>query len=231
MNEALCSILCREERWTYHESDNRFIKFNKDGSGEVCTSSVALYHSSLGRVLTLKWKLWCRVGLPFFIAAELEWKSLSPPQPDEIVEAAGARWTRKPHFMGQLNLEITLTKRLAPGLPSWLAKGVNDYRLFDDAFRTKRFTARIERGNFKEPSWAGFGDEYESLMPRYALRLLFDKSPYPPRDEWKKPEEGPDGNDFWDHVEFVGRSSPELKKEERAMNDVNAAGWARCVMS
>ena len=44
MNEALCSILCGEDRWNFHMEDNRSIKFNKDGTGEVCTSSPALSH-------------------------------------------------------------------------------------------------------------------------------------------------------------------------------------------
>ena len=36
MNEALCSILCGEEEWRYCDQVMRLIKFNKDGTGEVC---------------------------------------------------------------------------------------------------------------------------------------------------------------------------------------------------
>lgn len=31
------------------------------------------------------------------------------------------------------------------------------------------------------------GDQY---TPRFAIRLYFDKSPYPPRHEWKEPRGG-----------------------------------------
>jgi hypothetical protein len=36
MNEALCSILCGEKEWRYCDQVMRLIKFNKDGTGEVC---------------------------------------------------------------------------------------------------------------------------------------------------------------------------------------------------
>jgi hypothetical protein len=35
MDEALCSILCGEDEW-YFDTGHRSIKFNKDGTGEVC---------------------------------------------------------------------------------------------------------------------------------------------------------------------------------------------------
>ena len=37
MDEALCSILSGEYEWIYHE-EGISIKFNKDGTGEVCRS-------------------------------------------------------------------------------------------------------------------------------------------------------------------------------------------------
>jgi hypothetical protein len=166
-----------------------------------------------------------------FIALELEWKSLSSPQPGQVVETASATRRRSPQLLGQLNLEITLTKRLVQDLdPSIMRQNtiMNEHSLSDDAFRAKSFTVRIEKGNFTEPSWVGFKGSYR---PRYALRLLFDKSPYPPREEWKKPEGGPESNHFWDHVEFVGRRSPELDKKGIAMNDADPAGWGSCVVS
>lgn len=36
MDEALCSILTGENEWVFH-SEGKSIKFNKDGTGEVCT--------------------------------------------------------------------------------------------------------------------------------------------------------------------------------------------------
>ena len=37
MNEALCSILSGEDEWCF-DTEGRSIKFNKDGTGEVCRS-------------------------------------------------------------------------------------------------------------------------------------------------------------------------------------------------
>ncbi len=167
----------------------------------------------------------------YFIAVEIEWKSLPPPPPDPVAETAQAIWTRGPQLLGRLNLEITLTKRLAPVLPPSLMRQntvINEHGLSDDAFQAKSFKATIEKGNFTEPSWAGSGS---SNRPRYALRLLFDRSPYPLREEWKKPEGGPDSNLFWENREFVGRCSPELEGKGTAMNDVAPAGWGSCVVS
>ena len=104
---------------------------------------------------------------------------------------------------------------------------INELSLTDDAFRPKSYTVRIERGNFIEPCCIGYSS---SESPRFALRLLFDKSPYPPRSEWKEPEGGPDGGQFWNHVEFVSRNSPDLIDKRKAMNDVSTGEWNNCII-
>ena len=164
-----------------------------------------------------------------FIAAEFDWKSLSLSPSDQVVEVASANatWTRRPQLLGQLNLEITLTKRLPGGLNFSAMRDkkgnlyLNEYYLSDHAFRAKSFIVRIEKGDFVEPAY--IGEDSVTYKPRYALRLLFDRSPYPPREEWTKPEGGPDNNNFWNDVEFVGR--PLGNKKGTAMNDVNLGGW------
>ncbi|KAI9770644.1 MAG: hypothetical protein M1839_003093 [Geoglossum umbratile] len=212
MNEALCSILCGEDEWCF-DTEGRSIKFNKDGTGE----------------------LWCRCNFNYWIAAELEWKSIEPldrvESPGQIVEIASATRNKSPRLLGQLNLEITLAKRLPRRVQSSnLSKStiINELGLIDDAFRPKSYTIRIEKGNFTEPCYIRFSSSHR---PRFALRLVFDESPYPPRSEWREPEGGPDGGQFWDHKEFVGRSSPELEKQGRAMNDLPPAGWNTCAVS
>lgn len=37
MNEALCSILTGQDEWCF-DTEGRSIKFNKDGTGEVCNN-------------------------------------------------------------------------------------------------------------------------------------------------------------------------------------------------
>lgn len=182
-------------------------------------------------------KLWCRIEFSYWIAADLTWKSIKPLDDHEKCDnqvtqiGTAANPSKSPHLLGQLHLEITLAKRLPERVrDSILSKStiINELGLTDDAFLPKLYTIRIEKGNFIEPWCVGFWD---SWRPRFALRLIFDKSPYPPRSEWKEPEGGPASCRFWDHVEFVGREDPELKKRGRAMNDVPSAIWNTCVAS
>ena len=180
-------------------------------------------------------KLWCRCNFNYWIAAELEWKSIGPVDTDQAVDildqVTSSAPRTSPQILGQLNLEITLRKQLPQRAEaSILSKSttINERSLEDDAFQPKSYTVKIERGNFIEPCYIGYPNSERS---RFALRLLFDKSPYPPRTEWKKPEGGPEDGQFWDHKEFVGRRSPDLIKQGRAMNDGSVRGWEGCVIS
>ncbi|KAI1388058.1 uncharacterized protein F4822DRAFT_301113 [Hypoxylon trugodes] len=225
MNEALCSILCAQDEW-YYDSEGRYIKFNNDGTGEVCRFSPILY-IYIWESVNNNYKLWCRCNFNYWIAAVLEWKRIDSPR--DPTEVAGVAQNRGPQLLGQLNLEIALVKRL----PKWVEASIlskstliNEFSLMDVAFQPKTYTVRIEKGNFIEPcsincgNWNGW---------RYELRLLFDKSPYPPRCQWKQPEGGPDGGQFWDHREFVGRHLEDLPTGGRAMNDISP--WNGCIVS
>ncbi|KAI0450202.1 hypothetical protein F5B21DRAFT_491615 [Xylaria acuta] len=217
MNEALCSILSGEEDWHF-DSEGRSIRFNKDGTGE----------------------LECRCNLNFWILAELEWKSIQPPgnESGRTSASPGHATTTKndssqPKLLGQIDLEITLTRRLAGRAHRWAeahpsnAEHMNK-NLTDDAYRTKSYTVRIERGNFIQPCYIG---DQNLDTPRYSLRLLFDKSPYPPRSEWESPQGAPDEGRFWDHVEFVGRAAPDSARRQTPMNDPSASSWNSCIVS
>ncbi|KAI3340806.1 hypothetical protein F4824DRAFT_401190 [Ustulina deusta] len=217
MNDALSSILCGEEDWHF-DSEGRSIRFNKDGTGE----------------------LECRCNLNFWILVELEWKSLHPQNKEPGPRSASLDQTTttksgsgQPELLGQLGLEITLTKRLAGRARSWAEEHPSNAELLnknltDDAYRTKSYTVRIERGNFIQPCYIG---SQNSDTPRYSLRLLFDKSPYPPRSEWVDPEGAPDQGRFWDHVEFVGRAAPDRARRQKPMNDPSASSWNSCIVS
>lgn len=176
----------------------------------------------------LKTKLWCRCEVNVYILADLTWKSIKEPfDPAKSPPPLGAKVERSsPIVLGQLNLEITLAK----GLPekwhtSTLSRNtiINELGLTDEAFQPKLYAIRVERGNFIVPSYIGFPGSLFGTEPRFELRLIFDKSPYPPRSEWRKPDGGPDSGQFWEHKEFVGRQSKELEKKGRAMNQVPSA--------
>lgn len=196
--------------WCF-DTEGRHIKFNEDGTGE----------------------LWCRCNFNYWIAAEFKWRRIeSSCNQTEIPRTLRqARENNNAKLLGQLDLDMTLSKQL----PKWTEGStlktstmVNEHSLTDDAFRPKSYAVRIEKGNFVEPSSIGFLPN--SDKPRFAIRLLFDKSPYPPRSEWKTPDGGPDTGEFWDHVEFVSRCSPDLLKEGKAMNELTTGGWYECIV-
>jgi len=104
---------------------------------------------------------------------------------------------------------------------------INEALLTDDAFLPKTYSLRLEKGNFLTPcdELSSFEDEF---TPRFALRLAFDKSPYPPREEWKEPEGAPDAVKMWKWKAFVSRSSPELKLLKK--HGDNSTPWRDCVV-
>jgi len=236
MDEALCSILCSEEDW-YWDWDGRSIRFNADGTGEVCM----LLKIALGLITNVQ-KLQCRSNLSYWILAEFEWRTIQrqdsassqiPAGPAPTVSAKNR--AGQPQLLGRLDLEITLTKKLARRARAhpWAemhpenAANMNGF-LADDACRPKSYAVRIERGNFIQPSYIG---SQNLDIQRYSLRLLFDRSPYPPRSEWKDSQRGPDDGRFWEHVEFVGRAAPDSARRQIPMNDPSVSSWNSCAVS
>ena len=160
-------------------------------------------------------KLRCQHETALWIAAELEWKLKRVDHFDGSVNISSVDQSCKnptPHVISQFDIEITLTKSCIPSLRSWMKPSyqVNEKLLVDDAFRPKTYSVRLEKGNFLCAYDAMLPKEDE-FTPRFALRLVFDKSPYPPRQEWKKPEGAPDAVKMWEWKEFCARESPELK--------------------
>jgi hypothetical protein len=152
----------------------------------------------------------------WLICAELGWRSI---QPLNHVEppTQSTSWNNGPRLLGQLDLETTLNKQLPQHFrSSCLANVVNEHVLTDDAFKPKLYTVRIEKGDFMSPSSIGFSSKFEA---RFALRLMFDKSPYPSRSQWKNPDKGACCYPFSDFKEFVSRASPNVVHQRRAMND------------
>lgn len=168
-------------------------------------------------------KLLCRLELSQFICAQLRWKSTQ--QPSKTNEHPPPN---EPQLLGELELEITLSKQLPEWVPPQAQKDyakLNESRLHNAAFEPKVFKVRMERGHFMEPVYLS-----SRGATRYSLRLLFDKSPYPVRSEWRQPEDGPDSNEFWNHIEFVSRKNPDLEKQGRAMNDTSPRRWDECIV-
>jgi hypothetical protein len=164
--------------------------------------------------------------LNVWIGAEFDWKATDESL-NRIVEI-GSHDGHKghPQLLGQFNIELTLTKRRTGFFRSGQLQyaKINEACLTEDAFRPKVYTIRLEKGNFITPNDARARME-DNLTERFALRLVFDKSPYPSRCEWKKPELGPDAIQFWEWKEFAARKCPELKRH------VNSRSlWDTCII-
>jgi hypothetical protein len=85
------------------------------------------------------------------------------------------------------------------------------------SFRPKLFTLALSRGNFIEPFQLSIKKSYPIFRTvpyrfcpnRYAWQLLFDTSPYPPREEWKDDfltgglKASLEYHQYWEKREFV----------------------------
>lgn len=73
------------------------------------------------------------------------------------------------------DVAITLTKRELKDNPP----PIKHTALSDAAFQQKVYHLRIERGSFKVEHRTTYGFD-----PTYEYKLLWDKAPYPPLEEW-----------------------------------------------
>lgn len=182
--ETVLSLLCSPDPWAWDPSATCSIKFNKDGTGLI------------------------RAGaeLSIFIAAEFTWKPKDP-----IALSQALNITRNPSRKGttlcKFEAEITLTTRVHPLLKETRDSynSLNEQALTEAAFNPKTYMLTLEHGIFEDPS-----DEWLQSKPahyrppRYDFRLSFDKSPFPPRAEWKEAAMAPaEAMRFWDMREFA----------------------------
>jgi hypothetical protein len=121
-------------------------------------------------------------------------------------------------LLAQLCLEIKLTKGLSPWARYVQYSPVEPgNKLKFDAFWPKRFIVNIESGNFVLPITRNRSEQEQAKCSvyddRYAMRLLFNESPYPPESQWKETC----GSEVR-AMEFVGRCSESLDNRTRAMN-------------
>jgi hypothetical protein len=91
--------------------------------------------------------------------------------------------TPKASKIFEATIEITLTKRRMPNLygidnAPW---HVNEDVLLDSAFDTKQYKIVVENGQFYPKG----GPQGGPIAQLFALRVIFDKSPYPPKEEWR----------------------------------------------
>lgn len=144
-----------------------------------------------------------RRELCLFIATEFDWKPHSLEALNKNVDTAGD--SAQELFLGQVNIELCLTKRRMQklGYVNTERYTINEALLRDEAFFPKQYTLSLAKGEFNTVDDTQWNDL--SRAPKFAYRLTFDYSPFPPRDEWKEPKGAPDAVRFWEWKEFFSR--------------------------
>jgi hypothetical protein len=153
-------------------------------------------------------QLFARREFCIFIASEFDWTAQDP-------DILGSEVDTRNYPVCQFEIEISLTNRYSAALTPFKdgkSKGnaaVNSYWLSDEAFTCRKFTIRIEKGEFitGEDKKLGLST---SDAPNFAYRLVFDSSPYPPQQVWKGDNLGdPLGTfRFWEWNEFCAQREP-----------------------
>ncbi|GKZ20047.1 hypothetical protein AbraIFM66951_001639 [Aspergillus brasiliensis] len=187
--DTALSILCGT--WNLDSEEEIQMIFYENGTGEI--------------ILRHIFNAW--------IAAETEWKSLGPEPLDQISVSNSnttTSQTTEAQVVAHFNLEITLTKRAITTRGSTENYILNEENLIDAAFLPKRYSVRLEKGSFKTAFERTAGPAVRPWRQSYAYQLVFDKSPYPPLNEWKDPEEAPEPPflPFEEWREFCSRALP-----------------------
>lgn len=153
-------------------------------------------------------KLLCVIEFDIFISVEFDWKVLGSPINEHSINIGG--WSPTTPELAQLELELTLTKRLParlqqPGMPK---VPLAEEWFTDEAFRTKKFTVHLQQGRFPAPAESHL-PEGPLPMQRFQLRLAFEPSVFPPYSEWRAPSGAPAAYKFWQWKEFCARVLPD----------------------
>ena len=109
-----------------------------------------------------------------------------------------------PSILGQIDMQITLTKRCwDPAIPK-RGHQINDAVLTDDAFAPRKYTLTLEHGRFVTADQAMLpAAQLDSYTEWFAFRLSFNPSPYPSREQWKAAAGvAADALGFWEWKEF-----------------------------
>ncbi|PYH77497.1 hypothetical protein BO82DRAFT_358159 [Aspergillus uvarum CBS 121591] len=127
--------------------------------------------------------------------AELDWKFLRPASLEQVAS------TNTDGLLSEFEIEIRLSQRQIA--ESYVPPGrrINEALLTDKAFEPKVFTIRLERGSFLTQH-DRTGDRQCGDTSRWAMRLVFDRSPYPQPEEWKEMTSSLQAHKTWKWNEF-----------------------------
>lgn len=91
---------------------------------------------------------------------------------------------------------------------------MNEKLLRNVAFIPKTFAARLEEGKFRTPLYVQYGVTISEYERWDAFRMVFDRSPFPPQEEWQRPDDGGINSiKMWKIRELVAHELPEIGLE------------------
>ncbi|KAI9704672.1 MAG: hypothetical protein M1820_005420 [Bogoriella megaspora] len=125
-------------------------------------------------------ELVCTVELNVFIASEFDWDMRS--KAEDIATVLPIT----------IEVAMTLTKRELKDNPP----PIKHLALSDAAFEQKVYHLRLEKGSFKVEHRTTYG-----FHPTYEYRLIWDKAPYPPLEEWNNKPAAKAGR-YWERNDF-----------------------------
>lgn len=91
-----------------------------------------------------------------------------------------------------IEVAMALTKRELKDNPP----PIKHTALSDVAFEQKLYHLRLEKGSFKVDNRTTYG-----VNPTYEYRLVWDKAPYPPLEEWNNKPAAKAGR-YWERKDF-----------------------------
>ncbi|KAL9078514.1 MAG: hypothetical protein Q9157_002570 [Trypethelium eluteriae] len=125
-------------------------------------------------------ELVCSVEFNVFIASQFDWEMRSKAEDVTMVLPVA------------FEIAMTLKKRELKDYPP----PIKHTALSDAAFEQKAYHIRLEKGAFKVENRTTYG-----FNPTYEYRLVWDKAPYPPLEEWNnKPAAKADR--YWERKDF-----------------------------
>lgn len=207
--------------WSWPEAAGAGVLFKEDGTGGVSQAHMSSFTTGCCPLWLTRVKLLCGEWPKHWIAAELEWKPLgdSASTLDQVVDF-------NKDFEVTFDIEMTLRKQVMPEAKEYAFEGFNEVHLTDVAFRARTYKVQLTKKMFAAADLSMYG--LRSATPPggasgYGMRIVFDKSPYPPAEEWRQDAgrmwDGAQERRFWEYRDFYRETeeSRELIRPDEAV--------------
>jgi hypothetical protein len=165
-------------------------------------------------------KLHCGVAPAAFICARLSWKPIDDISSKVLLQPIRPMSPETEHVQTSIDIEITLSKRLPERGYETTLPDINEVNLKAAAFQPKRYNLQMAIGRFTADTWFYFTNPLQSAVDKSMskevehwnkFRVVFDKSPYPPLEEWVEQKNGVDRairvHKFWEFRDFYRNMS------------------------